>query len=195
MTLERARTWWALWLGFSVSAAAGCSGPGQVAGRSSTATPESTLRAESFVCASDELGSDDPRGGESPAAESEASTIAREPGRQAARPASRADGWSDAGPPSSSPSDVDGEAVERGVPALFQSQSANLGALACALDAGDCESAGRLGEQICRLAARICDLDDTDARCAEARGRCSLATARVRLSCPTDRPPQSPVTP
>lgn len=195
MTASPAPWRWSLWLGFSLCAAAGCAGPNQAGGvHTGTTAAEPTAGEEPFVCATDGLDADGVHREYVPASVSEETSVARAPVRAAAQPTPRG-GESDALPPSTSRREGYGATESSDVPELFQSQSANLGALACALDAADCESAAHLGEQICRLAARICDLEDADPRCSEARSRCERANARIRLSCPAALPPQSPVTP
>ncbi|MCB9627622.1 MAG: hypothetical protein H6725_09650 [Sandaracinaceae bacterium] len=195
MTARPARRQWALWLGLSLCAAAGCASPNQAAGvHTGTTAAEPTAGEESFVCATDGLDADEVQSEYVPASVSEETSGAPAPVRAGAPPAPRG-GGSDALPPSTSRREGYGADESSDVPELFQSQGANLGALACALDAADCESAAHLGEQICRLAARICDLEDADPRCPEARSRCERANARIRSSCPAALPPQSPVTP
>lgn len=65
----------------------------------------------------------------------------------------------------------------------YSVQGAGLGALGCALDATDCVTAAQLGDEICRLAERVCDMDDDDPRCEEARNRCARARARIAQRC------------
>lgn len=68
----------------------------------------------------------------------------------------------------------------------YAAQSAELGALGCALDASDCASARQLGDEICRLAERVCAVDERDPRCDEARSRCVRARARIEAGCSSE---------
>lgn len=71
------------------------------------------------------------------------------------------------------------------VASLYAAQDANVDTLGAALEAADCAAAARLGGEICRLAERVCSLDECGPRCEEARGRCTRALERIHARCGT----------
>jgi hypothetical protein len=75
------------------------------------------------------------------------------------------------------------EIDEPDLAALYAAQDADVETLGAALDASNCATAAQLGSEICRLAERVCSLDECDPRCEEARGRCTRALDRIHARC------------